>query len=221
MYGIFDGMQRHIRRGKEKIPSYAKALLDRGSGMSLTDVFLRGLKPDGTIQKHTGSGGLYLFVSPAGGRLWRLDYRFAGKRKTLSFGAYPTVSLKDARSRREEARELIARGIDPGEQKKQAKAERYTFEAAGKRWYEHHAEETVPATHKKSRMYLDALNKRLGGRALPELDRKTLVDAVQAIQGELSIHFAQRKDSAANHHTAGVHIRDSAFPGVYRCPAVC
>ena len=160
--------------------------------MSLTDVFLRGVKATGKVQKHADGGGLYLFVSAGGGKLWRMDYRFAGKRKTLSFGAYPAISLKDARSRREEARELIARGIDPGEQKKQSKAERYTFEAAGNRWYEHHAEVTVPATHKKSRMYLDALNKKIGGRALPELDRKTLVDAVQAIQGELSVHFAHR-----------------------------
>jgi integrase len=160
--------------------------------MNLTDTFLRGLKATGKVQKYSDGGGLYLHVSPTGGRLWRMGYRFGGKQKTLSFGAHPAVGLKAARQKREEAKEQLAKGIDPGEQKKQAKAERYTFEAAGERWYEHHAEVTVPTTHKKSRMYLEALNKKIGRRALPELDRKTLVDAVQAIQGEVSVHFAHR-----------------------------
>jgi len=51
--------------------------------MPLTDVFLRGVKASGTPQKYADSGGLYLFVSPAGGKLWRMDYRFTGKRKTM------------------------------------------------------------------------------------------------------------------------------------------
>jgi len=158
----------------------------------LTDTFLRGLKATGKIQKHSDGGGLYIHVSSTGGKLWRMAYSFNGKQKTLSFGAYPAVSLKDARQKRQEAKEHLAKGIDPGEAKKEAKAERYTFEAAGERWLEHHATETVPSTHKKSRMYVDALNKKIGKLTLPELDRKTLVDAVQAIQGAISIHFAHR-----------------------------
>jgi integrase len=160
--------------------------------MKLTDTLLRSVKATGKAQKLSDGGGLFLYLSPAGGKLWRMAYSFDGKQKLLSFGAYPAVSLKDARQKREEAKAQLAKGIDPGVEKKRAKAERYTFEAAGERWYEHHVAETVPATHKKSRMYLDALNKKIGGLALSELDRKTLVDAVQAIQGELSIHFAHR-----------------------------
>jgi len=90
--------------------------------MPLTDMFIRGLKADGIARKHTDGGGLYLYVSPTGGRLWRLDYRFAGKRKTLSLGAYPSVSLKAARLKREEARAMLAEGIDPGVKKQEAKA---------------------------------------------------------------------------------------------------
>ena len=160
--------------------------------MKLTDTFLRSLKATGKVQKHSDGWGLFLYLSPAGGKLWRMAYSFDGKQKTLSFGAYPAVSLKDARQKREEAKEQLAKGMDPGEEKKRAKTERYTFEAAGERWYEHHAAQTVPATHTKSRMYLDALYKKLAGLALPELDRRTLVDAVQAIQAETSIHFAHR-----------------------------
>ena len=61
---------------------------------------------------------------PAGGKLWRMDYRHAGKRKTLALGAYPAVSLKDARVRRDEAKKLLANGQDLGEVKKAQKAVR-------------------------------------------------------------------------------------------------
>ena len=87
--------------------------------MKLTDTVLRSLKPTGKPQKYSDGGGLYLYVSAAGGKLWRMDYRFEGKRKTLSFGPYPAIGLGDARKLREEAKEKIVNGIDPGTQKKQ------------------------------------------------------------------------------------------------------
>ena len=68
--------------------------------MKLADTFLRGIKATGKAQKHPDGEGLYLFASPTGGKLWRMDYRFDGKRKTLSIGAYPAVSLADARARK-------------------------------------------------------------------------------------------------------------------------
>lgn len=66
--------------------------------------------------------GLYLLVSPTGGKLWRMQYRFAGKQKLLSFGAYPSVSLADARHKREDARKILASGIDPSAVRKAQKA---------------------------------------------------------------------------------------------------
>lgn len=84
--------------------------------MPLSDVYLRKLKA-GDKPKHADGGGLYLFLSPAGGMLWRMDYRFEGKRKTLSFGSYPAVGLKDARARHEEAKKQLAAGIDPAAEK--------------------------------------------------------------------------------------------------------
>ena len=163
---------------------------------TLTDTAIKNAKPKDKPYKLSDGGGMYLEVAPGGGKLWRLKYRFQGKEKRLALGAYDAVSLKNARQRRDEAKELLAKGVDPGEQKKAAKAtaaaESYTFKAAGERWYEHHAAETAPATHKKSRMYLDTLNNKIGGQALSALDRKTLVGTVQAVQGEISIHFAHR-----------------------------
>ena len=77
--------------------------------MALTDTFLRGLKVPAKPEKYTDGEGMYLYATPSGGRLWRLDYRFDGKRKTLSFGAYPAISLKEARRRRDVAKEKIAK----------------------------------------------------------------------------------------------------------------
>jgi len=88
----------------------------------LSDTFLRGLKAAGQVQKKSDGGGLYIHVSLTGGKLWRMAYSFDGKQKTLSFGAYPAVSLKDARQKREEAKELLAKGIDPSAHKQAVKA---------------------------------------------------------------------------------------------------
>lgn len=81
--------------------------------MPLTDTMLRNLKPDGTPSKFADSEGLYLYLSPTGGKLWRMDYLFAGKRKTLSFSAHPAVCLKEVRSKRGNDKELLAKEIDP------------------------------------------------------------------------------------------------------------
>lgn len=108
--------------------------------MKLTDTFLRGLKADGTVRKYSDGGGLYIHVSSTGSRLWRMGYRFGGKQKTLSFGAYPALSLKAARRRREEAKVMLADGIDPGEHKKARKAAALAeaanaFEVVAREWF--------------------------------------------------------------------------------------
>jgi integrase len=89
--------------------------------MKLTDRAIANLKATGKQHKHFDGGGLYVHVSPVGGKLWRLFYRFNGKDKLLSFGAYPAVSLKMARERRDEAKALLAQGIDPSEYKKEVR----------------------------------------------------------------------------------------------------
>lgn len=108
--------------------------------MALTDTFIRNLKP-GTAaasSKHADGLGLYLYLKQAG-KYWRMNYRLAGKQKTLSLGTYPAVSLAKARQRRDKARELLADGIDPSTAKredKQAKADAAanTFEAVARDW---------------------------------------------------------------------------------------
>ena len=86
--------------------------------MALTDVQARNAKPGAKPYKLSDGGWLFLLVKPSGSKLWRMAYRFAGKEKLLSLGAYPQLSLKDARTKRDEAKALLVAGIDPGEQKK-------------------------------------------------------------------------------------------------------
>ena len=87
----------------------------------LVDTRLRNAKPKEKPYKLTDGNGLYLLVTPTGGKLWRFDYSFSAKRKTLSIGSYPEVSLTDARQRRDEARKLLVSGVDPSELKQQQK----------------------------------------------------------------------------------------------------
>lgn len=79
--------------------------------MPLTDVRIRSLKPADKPHKYSDGGGLFLFIPPSGSKLWRMAYRFEGKSRLLSFGAYPAVSLKDARERRDEARCELSRNL--------------------------------------------------------------------------------------------------------------
>jgi hypothetical protein len=89
--------------------------------MRLTDTRVRNAKPQAKAYKLSDGGGMYLLVKPDGGRYWRLDYRFAGKRRTVALGVYPITTLSGARLQRDEARRLLARDIDPGATKKARK----------------------------------------------------------------------------------------------------
>jgi len=90
--------------------------------MPLTDAKIRALAPGDKLIKVADEKGLFLLVSPAGGRSWRLKCRIGGKEGQLGLGRYPDVSLKEARRRRDEAMQKLANGIDPGGEKKAAKA---------------------------------------------------------------------------------------------------
>ena len=104
----------------------------------LSDTEIRNAK-SGKQKKLFDGDGLFLAVTPSGGKLWRLKYRFAGKEKLLAFGAYPEITLADARQRREDARKLLAKGLDPGAVKKaQKQAETETsesFEVIAREWF--------------------------------------------------------------------------------------
>lgn len=90
--------------------------------MPLNPASIQALTPNASPYKVADGKGLYLLVTPAGKKYWRLKYRWAGKESTLSCGVYPEVDLESARERRETARKLLANGINPSEQAKQDRA---------------------------------------------------------------------------------------------------
>lgn len=127
--------------------------------MPLTDMKVKAAKPQAKEYKLSDGGGLYLLVTPTGGKLWNLKYRFGGKEKRLSFGAYPVISLADARQRREVAKKLLANDTDPSETKKAQKATQgeldvNSFEVVAREWHSKFAHTWVAshAQHKLERL---------------------------------------------------------------------
>src|SRR3974390_443881 len=89
--------------------------------LALTDTEIRRSKPTDRPYKLSDGGGLHLLITPAGGKLWRWKYRFAGTEKLMALGRYPEIALADARERRDEARKLLAKGTDPMAERKAEK----------------------------------------------------------------------------------------------------
>src|SRR6185369_2530628 len=155
--------------------------------LPLTDLKVQKAKPADKDYKLADGGGLYLLVTPTGGKLWRFDYRFNNKRKTLSFKAYPSISLSDARKCREDARALLAKGIDPSEDKKQQVAAkelsaRNTFEAVTRQWFETHKASWSEnhAIRLMRRLEADVFPV-IGGKPIAEVRRKDLTTILQAV----------------------------------------
>jgi len=112
--------------------------------MHLTDTAIRKAKPGDKPFKLFDERGLFLLVTPSGGKWWRFKYRFDNKEKLLSLGVYPDVGLKDARERRDEARRLLANGTDPNEHRKARKAAKddqaaNSFEVVAREWFAKHS----------------------------------------------------------------------------------
>lgn len=117
--------------------------------MSLSDTAIRKAKPADKPVKMTDEKGLFLLITPTGGKWWRFRYLFDGKEKMLSLGTYPDVPLAFARERRDEARRLVAAGVDPGAARKAEKATRRenasnTFEALAREWHAKNAGAWTP-----------------------------------------------------------------------------
>ena len=86
--------------------------------MRLSALAIRNAKPRDTPYMLGDGHGLYLLVKPSGTRLWRMNYAYMGRQKTLSFGEWPLLSLAEARVKRDEARRIFAAGLDPSEERK-------------------------------------------------------------------------------------------------------
>ena len=153
--------------------------------MKLTDAKLRNLTQPG---KHFDGGGLYLELTQAGGRYWRLKYRHGGKEKRLAFGVYPAVSLKDARDCAAAAVRVLQAGDDPGELRKAAKTKitheaANTLEAVATAWMKHQASRWEAETMERIRASLEAdIFKPLGMRPLASIKPGEVMAAVKKIE---------------------------------------
>ncbi|MCE2946124.1 MAG: tyrosine-type recombinase/integrase [bacterium] len=156
--------------------------------MPLTEIAVRNAKADAKPVKLFDGGGLFLLVTPEGGKRWRLKYRAAGKEKLLALGVYPDVSLKQARTRRDDARRLLAEGTDPGEQRKADKASREeraanSFEAVAREWLEKKRPNLAPASHVNIARRLEAhLFPWLGAVPVADVTARKLLDCARLVE---------------------------------------
>ena len=166
--------------------------------MPLTDTAIRNVKPSAKPVRLFDGGGLYIEVSPAGSKLWRLKYRFGGMEKRLALGAYPIVSLKDARERREEAKKLLANGTDPSEAKKVQKAIKLenaanTFEKIAREWHTNRLETWQPRTAEDIIYRLEKdIFSEIGALPINAITHKQLIDALRKIEARGANEIAKR-----------------------------
>jgi integrase len=163
--------------------------------MALTDIKVRTAKPADKQYKLTDGSGMHLLVHPNGSKYWRLQYRFDGKQKMLALGVYPDVSLADARTRRDDARKLLANNIDPGDKKKSDKIEQEearTFEqlavewhATNKKWSEEHSRRVLKSLE-------DNLFPAIGKRNIADLKTRDLLAPIKAVELSGRLEVASR-----------------------------
>lgn len=166
--------------------------------MKLSDPKVKKAKPETKPYKMADGGGMYVEVMPNGSKYWRLKYRYAGKEKRLALGVYPAVTLAHARTRRDDARKLLANGVDPSEikqtQKKQNKiAIENSFEAIAREW---HALNTPRWTANHAYDVLRSLEKEIfpafGDAPISAIDAPTVLDAIRKIEGRKAFDVAGR-----------------------------
>lgn len=165
--------------------------------MSLTDTAIRNAKPNNKQYKLTDEKGMYLLVKKAG-KYFRLDYRFAGKRKTLALGVYPEVKLAEARVIRDEARKMIANGIDPGQVRKMQKTIQIeqtenNFEAIGREWHIKFSSKWSDShAHKIIRRLELYIFPWLGARPISEIAPPELLAVLRKIESKGILETAHR-----------------------------
>jgi len=164
----------------------------------LTDTQIRSTKPSEKEIKLFDGGGLFLLVTPSGGKLWYLKYRFAGKERKLSFGTYPSLSLADARQRREDAKKLLVNDVDPGEVKKAQKAAKVavtenSFEVVALEW---HARQKTVWTEGHAQRTLQRLERDIfrpiGKRPIGEITPPELLAVFRQIEARGAFETAHR-----------------------------
>lgn len=157
--------------------------------MPLSDTACRNAKPGDKPRKLTDAGNLYLLVQPTGSRLWRWNYRFDGKQKTMAFGKYPEVSLSEARSRRDEARTMLAAGLDPANPKP---VDSVNFEEVAREWIKSRIDWSPGHLSRVMSRIEDDLIPQFGHIAVSQLDAPTILAALRKVEARGALEVAKR-----------------------------
>lgn len=192
--------------------------------MKLSDAKLRTLSKPG---KHFDGGGLYLELTKAGGRYWRLKYRHGGKEKLLALGVYPTVTLKNARDLATAARTTIQAGDDPGQLRKAEKIQTQfeavnTFERVARDWLDHQAARWAPVTLARIRASLQTdVFPTLGARPIASIKPGEIMATVKAVEARGAAEQADRvlKRVKAVYRWAVTHERVESNPMIDLVPS--
>jgi integrase len=166
--------------------------------MSLSEAHVRNAKPGRKPRKISDGGGLFLLIQPTGSKLWRLAYRYGGKQQTFALGVYPTVSLADARSGREQAKKLLAKGVDPSAQRRMARhaaavSAANTFRLVGDELMaKHEREGRAPVTLNKNRWLLSLAYGAIGDRPVSDISAPELLDVLRAVERRGRYETARR-----------------------------
>ncbi|MDA8418083.1 MAG: integrase arm-type DNA-binding domain-containing protein [Desulfobacteraceae bacterium] len=163
----------------------------------LTDTKVRRIKPAEKPKKLFDGGGLFLLVTPTGGKLWRLKYRFGGIEKLLAIGAYPQTSLAEARQKRDQASALMANGVDPSDTKKAQKStgtqETETFEIIAREWYAKFAPSWAASHGNKIIRRLELyVFPWLGAKPIKAITAPELLTALRRIEAKGALETAHR-----------------------------
>lgn len=166
--------------------------------MALTALEVSKSKATGKMQRLADGGNMYLLIQPNGAKYWRMDYRLAGKRKTLAIGVYPGMSLSNAREQREQARKLIANGVDPVAAKQAQKASiienvENSFEVIAREWFARHAPNWKENHSSKiiARLEKDVFP-WIGNRPIAEMTAPALLAVIRKIEARGALETAHR-----------------------------
>lgn len=166
--------------------------------MPLSDAAIRSAKPTDKPYKLPDEKGLFLLVHPNGSRYWRHKYRFNGKEKVLAHGVYPEVGLKEARQARDDARKLLAQGIDPGEQRKAMKHARQdlaanSFEVIAREWFAKHRPTWAPNHASKilGRLENDVFP-WIGSKPISTITPPQVLEVLRRVEARGVLHTAHR-----------------------------
>ena len=171
--------------------------------MPLTEIKVKSIKPEEKTKRYFDGGGMYLEVTPKGGKYWRYKYRYSGKEKRLALGVYPDVSLKSAREKLFEARKLLDQDIDPSQHKQDKKllrteAAQNSFRAIAEEWIRKQASSWSEIhTNKVQRMLNKDLLPWLGTRPISEIAPRELLNVVRKLEDRGALESAKRTKQVA------------------------